>query len=573
MLSFEKKQSQESINNTNAQNFISELVKSGVRHFCIGSGRRSIILAHAINTHPLAELYTHFDERALGFFALGIAKAQNKPTALLVTSGTALANLYPSIIEARMSHTPLIILAANRPEEMIDSGSNQTIDQTKIFAPYIQHELSLNFSDAYLNSSHFEKAASRLYHLATTYDVSLINAAFREPLTCSATPIKVNETPTKTTLTKTTNTLESESLYEISHKINNAKNPLIIVGEIKDGSSLIFKLAEQLQAPLFLDILCNLRNQLEHPCHIPFFEQIISSERSRKIINPDLVLHFGKRCVSKKLLAHLKPNEYLQIDASSDRLDPQNLVTERVCINPQEFCSLLIDKVRQKPENTMLKSLKSLSTRAKSRFYEYVHTYKELDELYFFYTLMNHPIDEYQMFFGNSMPIRYANTLFFPYSQIEKVFANRGSSGIDGNIATALGLHSQATGPTICILGDLTALYDFNSFMIDYKNPLPILFIVFNNHEGGIFHHFDTGLDKKRLEECVSLKHTTDFKSLAKSFNLQYFCPEKRENLESQLICALNSQAALMEIKVDAKLSASHFKELQKKIEKSLVSL
>ena len=573
MLTFEKKDHPASINNKNSYSFIHELIKCGVRHFCVGSGKRSAVLASAIHANPLAKVFAHYDERSLGFFALGIAKCHPEPVAILVTSGTALANLYPSIVEARQSHQKIIVLASNRPEELMDTGANQTIDQSKMFSTYVYQELSMNFSDPSLDPSYVKRNAARLYFLSKQYDISLMHASFKEPITCMTDYTNISETPPKTVVAKTCKTLEKDSLYEIHHKLNKAKTPLIIIGESQEPSSLIFGLAQKLQAPVYLDILSNLRNHMENPCYIPYYELILQSRKTLKHIHHDLILHFGKSLVANKILEYLQPKDYLHIDPSNDRIDTKNLVTDRISLDPNIFCRQVHDDILQKKDLSTLKSLKDYSVKAKNHFYKYVHTYKDLDELYFFYTLINHPIDEYQLFFGNSMPIRYANTLFFPYSKIAKVFANRGCSGIDGNIATALGIHSQATGPSICILGDLTALHDFNSFMINHKSPLPILFVVFNNQEGGIFHHLDMGLTKKELEKSVSLKHTMNFQTLAKAFQLQYFNPKTREELESHLICALNSQSALMEIKVDAASSFQHYQNLMKKSEKNLAYL
>lgn len=573
MLNFEKKATQAQTNNTNAKVFIAELIKCGVRHFCIGSGRRSIVLANAIATNPLAKIYTHYDERSLGFFALGLAKSLNEPVALLVTSASAVANLYPSIVEAKMSHHPLIVLATNRPNELIDTGSNQTIDQTKMFSHFVEHELNFNFSDPSIKKTSFKNVASRLYQLSRLHDVALINASFSEPLLCEAKGFNMTQESTFCYYSNTKKSLTNDALNEIAYKINNAKNPLIIVAESKSDNQVILTLAQKLCAPVFLDPLSNLRNELDHPCHIPFYQQLISNKQTKKRIDPDLVLHFGRRPISKELLNHLTAKNYIHIEESNDRIDPNNLVTDRICLEPNEFCTQVIDKIEQRDNKKALKELKALSLKAKNQFYELIHTYEDIDELYFFYTLMNHPIDEYNLFFGNSMPIRYADTLFFPCSQIANLYANRGCSGIDGNIATALGLHAESQSPSICILGDLTTLYDFNAFMIDHKNNSPILFVVFNNQQGGIFHHLESNLNEHDLEKFVSLKHNMDFKLIAEAFNLQYFCPESRDELENNLICGLNSNSALLEIKVDAKTSAQRYNKLFYKVEKTLVKM
>ena len=131
----------DALNDANAKLIISELVKSSVRHFLIAPGSRSTPLNLAASENPLATTQPPFDERGLAFAALGIAKATQNPVCLICTSGTALANFYPAIIEASMSYTPLIILAADRPTELRDIGSNQTINQVNMFGDYLRFEL------------------------------------------------------------------------------------------------------------------------------------------------------------------------------------------------------------------------------------------------------------------------------------------------------------------------------------------------------------------------------------------------------------------------------------------------
>ena len=130
------KQSAANINLLWASLFIEELVRNNIYDFCIAPGSRSTPLTLAIAGRKDINTHLHFDERGLGFFALGIALAEKKPVVLITTSGTAVANLYPAVIEARQSNVPLIILSADRPPELINCGANQAINQYAIFADY-----------------------------------------------------------------------------------------------------------------------------------------------------------------------------------------------------------------------------------------------------------------------------------------------------------------------------------------------------------------------------------------------------------------------------------------------------
>src|SRR3989344_4882019 len=120
-----------------AEQLIKELVHQGGRYFCIAPGKRCAPLSHAVSKHPLAEVVIHYDERGAAFHALGYAKGKGLPAAVIVSSGTALANVYPAVVEAYYSRVPLIILAGDRPYELRDVGANQTINQVKFFGSFI----------------------------------------------------------------------------------------------------------------------------------------------------------------------------------------------------------------------------------------------------------------------------------------------------------------------------------------------------------------------------------------------------------------------------------------------------
>ena len=130
--------------NTYAQIVIDELIKLGCELFAIAPGSRSTPLVMMAAQNSKAKTVVCHDERSLGFFALGHAIATQKPAAIIVTSGTAVANLFPSVIEASMSRVPLVILSADRPAELRGSGANQTINQVRIFGDYARYFLDLS---------------------------------------------------------------------------------------------------------------------------------------------------------------------------------------------------------------------------------------------------------------------------------------------------------------------------------------------------------------------------------------------------------------------------------------------
>ena len=170
------------MNDSKARLLIAELVKSSVHHFLIAPGSRSSPLALAASENPLAKTTVHFDERGLAFMGVAISRATQTPVCLICTSGTALANFYPAIIEASMNHIPLIILAGDRPYELCDVGANQAIDHVHMFGSYLRFESDLSLAD--LPDAFIARTVNQAVFRAKNAPSGpvFLNIRFREPL-------------------------------------------------------------------------------------------------------------------------------------------------------------------------------------------------------------------------------------------------------------------------------------------------------------------------------------------------------------------------------------------------------
>lgn len=245
---------------------VDQLVQQGIEHFCLAPGSRSTPLALAAAEHPKAKIHVHFDERGVGFLATGLKNA-----AVIVTSGTAVGNLLPSVMEAHHTCTPMILLTADRPHELRDSGANQTTDQVKIFQSYVRWQTDIATS---LDESYFRSiAAQGFFHSRQNPPGPVhINCPFREPL---FNPDSVSEGKPMH--------LAFPRLYATTTV--HASKGLIVVGRLpeRDDIHSILELAKRIQWPVYADILSNAR------C-TPTAEQI------REVsFQPDAVLHFGDR--------------------------------------------------------------------------------------------------------------------------------------------------------------------------------------------------------------------------------------------------------------------------------------
>lgn len=481
---------------------IDQLVAQGVLHFCTAPGSRSTPLVCAALEHPKPKVHTHFDERGVGFFALGIAKASQKPTAIIVTSGTAVGNLLPSIMEASHASIPLIVLTADRPSRLIDCGANQATDQTKIFSSFVRWETSI---DETLNeeSVRSKSAQSIFYALQNPPGPIHINCPFDEPL------YQPNLPRTKGKPVHFSFPTQVASAYQ-----TNASQGLILVGKLPkpDDIKPILELGKRLQWPIFADILSNGRN-------FPTKEQIYCSHWEEKPI-PDLVLHFGERLTSKSVPIWLKKiqTEVIHISPYPHLQDPEQLLPGRVQSDILPFCQTF----QANCDSSWLAKWRAEvpSIPASNQMTE-AKAMQELSEIV---------PETTAIFLGNGMPIRDADAFLFPKKCLG-FFANRGLSGIDGNIACIAGLAEKQ--PVFAIIGDQTALYDLNSLPLIKKTKHPVILLIFNNFGGGIFHHLPISASPY-FETHWASNHDYHFETAAKLFDIPYLPFDQIKNAFEQ---------------------------------------
>lgn len=466
---------------------IDQLVCQGVRHFCIAPGSRSSPLALAVANHQRAKAVVHYDERGLGFFSLGIGKATMIPSVVITTSGTAVCNLLPSVAEAHMSMTPMIVLTADRPKELHFCGANQTMDQTKIFGDAVSFHIDLPHD---LDETPARSIATQAFFssLQNPPGPVHINCQFKEPLhlepkfkSGQSDPLIIPKLIASPLRTK-------------------AEKGIILIGELKEDPEPILKLAKRLQWPIFADLLSNARKAKQKE-QIQSFDRIIQ-EKSPK---PDFILQFGGRFISKRILdweqdvplTHVSPYPRLE--------NPTRRVHQKIQSDIEPFCNSFaalsdpswLRKWQDLDKKALLKENQKQSTEAKA--------------------IALLPTDK-PIFFGNSMPVRIADSLFYP-KESPKLFANRGVSGIDGNIATIAGIAEGLQEGIIGFIGDQTALHDLNSLPLIKRHK--ILLLISNNFGGKIFEQLPVRASC-HLDKFFVASHPYSFKEAAKMFDIPY---------------------------------------------------
>ena len=290
--------------------FVDELVKTGVKDVVISPGSRSTPLALLMAEHPQLKTYINIDERSAAFFALGIAKASRLPVALLCTSGTAAANYYPAVIEAKLSRVPLIVLTADRPHELRDLGAPQAIDQIHLYGKHVKW-----FSEMALPECNVEMIDYAKVNAARAVTTALqapagpvhLNFPFREPLMpkLEPSPFLANTEDIGDQIVLERGNLQlNEQTYESIAKQLSDREGVIICGVIDKPTfvSAVIKLAEKLNYPIIADPLSQLRSgEFPHEHIIDSYDAMLRDERTCEYLTPSVVIRFGGMPVSKPL--------------------------------------------------------------------------------------------------------------------------------------------------------------------------------------------------------------------------------------------------------------------------------
>lgn len=526
-------------------------MQQGVRHFCVAPGSRSTPLVLAAAEHPKAKIHVHYDERGLGFFALGIGKGNKMPAAVIATSGTAVGNLLPSVMEAHHTSTPLILLTADRPPELRDCGANQTTDQAKVFQSFVRWQTDLPSS---LDEAYFRSAAAQGFFYACQNPPGpvQINGQFREPFSIPKITPMQSETgfPIRMEFPR----------HSVKEQKSSSSKGIILIGQLPHADDLhpILELGKRLQWPIFADVLSNARL-------FPTFEQIRCFDWILKKgcdLKPEQILHFGDRLSSKKLLEWLKEieSDYIHVSPRPFLQDPGRILTGRIQSDIPEFCSVF--KAFSDPQ--WLISWKELDSETSSIVESQFSKESPFTEAHAMRALEKAIPSHFAAFFGNGMPIRDADHFFFP-SKIAGFFGNRGLSGIDGNIATAAGIAESLQMPIAAFIGDQAALHDFNSLPL-LKN-YPVFLIVSNNFGGGIFSHLPIA-QSPHFEKLFAAAHTWNFELAAKQFSLPYMRIDA--NPEKALEQAFGSkQSILIEIITDRVENHRFQKEISQSLKRT----
>jgi 2-succinyl-5-enolpyruvyl-6-hydroxy-3-cyclohexene-1-carboxylate synthase len=549
---------------------------AGIKHAVICPGSRSAPLVYAFTQYTNIRCHSVVDERSAGFVALGLAQQSNVPVILIATSGSACLNFFPAVAEAFYQKIPLLILTADRPPELLNQQDGQMIMQKEVYGKHViaSHELL-----CYDENTTYDELTERIVKSALLECIGSekfgpvhINVPLREPL--YDLPKMVDFSPIKPISLEAKNRIKKMPLLaELSEAWAHSKKRLIIIGQMppnRQMSAHLQKLTDQDDVVILGDIVSN---QLS-VCSVPHFDAILQFGNKSILteLEPDFVLSIGGSLVSKALKNWLKkqqPRYHFRLQSETDIMvnTYQNLTHEIITdVEPylHTFQSLRIFKNKEHKPYTALwitqedQLLTALHTHIQHTNWSEPKAMKMV--------LSQLPANA-QVQLGNSSSVRWASWLSIPHPT-QTFFSNRGTSGIDGSLSTAIGAAMAKSSELVTlIIGDLSIFYDQNGFW-QQMLPANLKIIVLNNQGGNIFNWIEGPKKFPNELRYFTTPHQLSISKMCSQYGIKHQLCTDEHQLLSQLheLYAPSNQPVLLELafqEQDNLLAIDAFKKLR----------
>lgn len=548
---------------------VEELVRCGVRFFCVAPGSRSTPLVAEISENPKAETLIHFDERGTSFAALGYARATGSPVAWVTTSGTAVANGLPAVVEASTDSVPMLLLTADRPPELRRTGANQTIDQPHIFGDFVRWSFDVPPPDLSADPASVLTTVDQAVYRALRSPSGPVhlNLMFREPfLTSPDAPKTGEELPPHltrwsegeapyTSYAATKPAMDGTDIQPILDELRGVERGIVVAGRLssRERGRAAVRLGEALGWPVLPDIGSQARLGAGSKNVVPHYDALLSGESFVEENPPGAVVQLGGGAVSKRLqqyIARHRPDTYIVVREDPSRLDPNHLVTHAVESDVASFRDAVTEAL---PDGTArvsrwLSGWREASERMGRRFES--ASEQAVAEPFVARAVSRLIPERHGLVLASSMPIRDMDTYAVADGAYVLVAVNRGASGIDGTVATAAGFAKGLVRPVTLLIGDLALLHDLNSLAM--LRSLPVTVVVINNDGGGIFSFLPVSRHEEFFETYFGTPQALGFEHAAAMFGLRYENPKTmREFEEAYRRATSRDSSSLIEVKTD----------------------
>jgi 2-succinyl-5-enolpyruvyl-6-hydroxy-3-cyclohexene-1-carboxylate synthase len=544
------------------------LVSQGLEHACVSPGSRSTPLALALSRRPGVTVHVHLDERSSAFFGLGLAKATGRPVAVACTSGTAAANLFPAVVEASMSRTPLVLLTADRPPELHDVGANQTIDQRELFGGYVKRFVEAGVPGDCPDVAHWFDVGLAAADVARRHAPGPVhvNLPFREPLAPSGEDIDIGShdslKPGSGRAGARTRRSDVETLAE---QMKGVERGVLLAGSLRRDASPVVDLARTLGWPLIAEPTSGLRI----PGALSAGAFLLASESFLSSHVPELVVQVGAAPTTRAGLAFVADSKRLII-VDPDRLmaDPARHASLRLEADPASLARALLKRIESREGSAWQREWQEADRIARGAVDHLVDSWEEPFEGRVARDLAACLPDGATLVVGSSMPARDLDGYMRPRLGI-RVLGNRGASGIDGFVSTALGVAASGAS-TFALMGDLTLLHDASGFLWSAGRGHDAVFVVPNNDGGAIF----SFLEQRRLPEFADLfvtPHGLDLSRVATGAGARHALVERGADLGPTVIGASGSGGVwIVEVPSDRDLNVARHLEVDAAVASAL---
>nr|WP_319510144.1 2-succinyl-5-enolpyruvyl-6-hydroxy-3-cyclohexene-1-carboxylic-acid synthase [uncultured Draconibacterium sp.] len=542
------------------------LYQKGINDVVISPGSRNGPMINTFAGNGLFKCRNVVDERSAAYFAMGLAQALKKPVVIVCSSGTATLNYAPAIAEAYYLNIPLIVITADRPEYWIDQLENQCINQKGIYSNFVKKEYNLPL----------EESETELWQAARE-----INECLNEAVAGKPAPVHINvpleeplhnlldaELPAVKAIDANESVLEIDtaSLKKFATELNASNKVLILAGQQNHDQELENLLAEFIEktgAVVLKEHLANLND--EQFCGSIDTMMAAILEDTPADFQPDILITFGGHFVSKSLKQFLRKNkagQHWHLSPANDHYDTYQSLTEVVQTDAKTFFSQLIPEVSENEEDYLNRwATKENEVNQLRDQYISESPFSDLKVI----AEVSQSIPENSIIhLGNSSPVRYA--LIADWAKNSTFLSNRGTSGIDGPMSTAVGYASVSEKINTVLIGDLSFFYDSNALWNNYlgKN---LRIIVINNGGGNIFSLIKGPGESPAFNQHFYAENKFKAQGIAQTFGLDYLSAENEEELKdslAELYSPTRKKPTILEVFTDAEVNTKTFRGLFK---------
>lgn len=548
---------------------VETLVRLGLTQAVIAPGSRSAPLTFALARHPGIEAIPVLDERSAGFFALGLAKQHRRPVALVCTSGTAAANFLPAVVEARESGVPLLVLTADRPPELRDCHSGQTIDQAKLYGGYVNHHHECAVPEAtlpmlrYLRQTVVHAVGRTLQPCAGPVH---LNCPFRDPLPPVPDKAIMPEAAALRGLFDGLAPITPAGGTAVGGKIRWRERGVIVVGpnEAPDGdefATAVGRVSRALGWPVLADALSPVRTHAARAGHLVLrYDALLRNGPLAGSLRPSQVICVGGWPTSKVLRTWLQQTDPAVV-LVTERVANEDGLHLRTRVVRSDFSEWSQAISGRKGLSAYTRDWLQADARAGRKLARGLKATPGLVEPKWPGVLAANLPKDTACFIASSMPVRDAEYFWPAGRRGQRIFFNRGANGIDGTLSTALGV-AHGGAPAVLVTGDLSLLHDTNGFLTAPKFRGSLTIVLINNRGGGIFEHLPVAQFNPVFEEFFATPQRVDFRTLCSAYGVGHVRVRDERHLTALVARLPRRGVRVLEVRTDRQRDAAFRKQL-----------